>query len=263
MEVFDLLKTAHDAAVHQTEHLRFDQNHPWHLHLVGIYGSLIELSSTIVLLIENKKATAVPILFRSFVEAYVDFRNLAADRSYGNHMQAAYNDQWLKVLREAKAGGNPYLAGIGDAANLHAEIQTKSSELDRLKKQGFRALKVIERFDKADMLEEYRSLYNFMCGHTHNDIRALIDRHLEIDDNDFVVVYYKDEPVESFLTYLDSVCSMLIDASQRMHEVLETSRKQVFDGLLMKLKDVRSSYGLGPLSNEALHGAERSKGEIP
>ena len=136
MEVLDLLKAVHVEAVNRTIHMKFDKKHPWHLLLVGLYGTLVELSSAIVLLIESKRLVGVPILARSFLEAYIDFSNLEKDRTYGNYMQAAYDDQWLKVLREAKEGNNPFLVSIAGVPNLDTEIQEKMTELDDLKQKG-------------------------------------------------------------------------------------------------------------------------------
>lgn len=242
MEVIDLVKKVHDAAVDETEHLRFDKTHPWHLHLIGLYGTQIELAFTLVLLIENQRYTAVPIVFRSFLEAFVDFCNLAAERSYGNHMQAAYNEQWLKVFRDAESGDNPFLADIGGAENLGSEIDKHSAALKDLANRRFKPLKVIERFKKAGMVKEYHSLYNFMCSHSHNDIRSLISRHMDIGEDDFSVVFYKAEPLSSFVTYCDAVASALIDASQCIHGILGSKKEAHFVELRKEMDRIRSRY---------------------
>lgn len=241
MEILDLLKTVHDEALNRVSHFRFDKKHPWHLHLLGLYGTLIELSSAIIVLINEKQSIGVPILFRTFLEAYVDFINLSGDRSYGNSMRAAYNDQLLKFLNEAK-GNNPYLAGISNIPNLDEEIQSLSTELNELEQKGYRPLLIMERFKKANMIEEYRSLYSMMCAHSHNNIRAFVDRHIEISENDFKVVYYKDTPLESFLPVVDSTCVALINVSQKIHEILGTSQKEVFDQFEQQLNKIRKTY---------------------
>jgi len=241
MEVLDVLKTVHDISVREAKHLRFNKKDPWILYLVCLYASMIEMSSTIVLCIESKRRIGVPILFRSLLEAYVDFKNLAADRSYLNHMQITWHKELLRALRAAKGGGNPYLSDIQRASNLDSEIRARSSELDRLRGKGCRSFSVAERFKKAGMVKEYDSLYAIMCGHTHSDISGLIDRHIEISGNDFIVVSYKDECLECFLPYIESTCEWVIHASQEVHKVLKTSREKVFDDMAQKLGNVRSS----------------------
>jgi hypothetical protein len=55
---------------------------------------------------------------------------------------------------------------------------------------------------------------------THGNIRALISRHIEIKGADFEIVFYKDEPVEEFLSYIDSTCGVLVHAAIGIHELL-------------------------------------------
>lgn len=96
------------------------------------------------------------------------------------------------------------------------------SELTDLKSKGYTPLSVKDRFDRAGMLNEYYSLYNMLSTDTHGNIRALIRRHIEIKGADFEVVFYKNEPVEEFLSYIDSTCGMLVHAALGIHELLGT-----------------------------------------
>ena len=104
MEIFEFLKTVHDESIRLSENIKFDKTHPRHLHLVGLYGTLIELSGSIVTLIASKKRTGVPPLFRSMLEAYVEFKNLHEKAEYGYCMQASYLDQ----LRIPTQIGHPF-----------------------------------------------------------------------------------------------------------------------------------------------------------
>jgi hypothetical protein len=157
-------------------------------------------------------------------------------------MQASYLEQWLKVLKEAKDKSNPYLKDITRLSNLDAEIARHEAELSSLKTKGYSPLTAFERFQKAGMVPEYRSLYNFLSNDAHCNIRALVDRHLEISGKDFQVVFYKDEPLEEFLTYVDSAISMLIDASKKIHEFFQTGFLPQMQALDDKLIQIRSRY---------------------
>lgn len=242
MEIFGFLKTVHDESIRLSENIKFDKTHPRHLHLVGLYGTLIELSGSIVTLIESKKRTGVPPLFRSMLEAYVEFKNLHEKAEYGYYMQASYLDQWLKVLKEARDKPNPYLKDIAALSNLDAEITKDEAEITSFKNKGYLPLSVFERFQKAGMVPEYRSLYNFLSNDAHSNIRALVDRHLEISGKDFQVVFYKDEPLKAFVIYLDSATSMLIDASKKIHEFFQTGFLPQMQALDDKLTEIRSRY---------------------
>jgi hypothetical protein len=83
MEIFEFLKTVRDESIRFSENIKFDKTHPRHLHLIALYGTLIELSGSIITLIESKKRTGVPPLFRSMLEAYVELKNLHEKAQYG------------------------------------------------------------------------------------------------------------------------------------------------------------------------------------
>lgn len=223
METFETLKAFHDRLLQLAGTLRFNKRDHVDLHRVALYGTLLELTGCMVQLIEHNGRTGVPSLFRAFLEAAVELRNLMRDAGYIDYMTASYLDQWLKVLQEAKNGQNPYLASIAALSNLDAQIVDQKKQIDKLKARGRLPLKVRERFERAEMLKEYKSIYNFLSCDSHSNIRALISRHIERGDNDFKVVYYKDEPINTFLAMLNSTAELLIEASLSVHEAFSSS----------------------------------------
>jgi hypothetical protein len=222
METFEALKAFHDRLLRLASILRFNKRDPVDLHRVALYGTLLELTGCMIHLIEHKRRTGVPSLFRAFLEAAVELRNLMKDAGYIDHMMASHVDQWLRVLEEAKKGTNPYLALIAASEDLDKQITDHEKQLGELQVRGKQPLKVFERFERANMVDEYRSLYNFLSCDSHSNIRALISRHIERTDNDFKVVFYKDEPIETFLATLDSTAGLLIEASLSVHEALNS-----------------------------------------
>lgn len=244
MKIFDFIKRLHDASIRHSEHIVFDKKHPRHLHLVGLYGSLVELTGSLITLIEQKHRRGVPPVFRSVLEAYVEFANLHKDAKYGYYMDASYHDQWLKVLREAKKKSNPFLKDISELDNLDEQIREHEKVLEELKNNGYTPLNVFGRFEKACMVNEYRSLYNFLSNDAHSNIRTLVDRHLEIHENDFTVVYYKDEPLEDFLPTLDSTAGLLMDASSKIHQHFETESQSEIEKWADELNDIRGRYSV-------------------
>jgi hypothetical protein len=242
MQVFDFVKHLHDECIRLSEGFVFDKKHPRHLNLVALYGTMIELTGSLVTVIQRKHRTGVPPIFRSILEAYVELKNLHEKAEYGYHMDASYHEQWIKILKEARNKPNPYLKAISEIGDLGNQIQEHEKVLADLKKRGYTPLKVFQRFERAGMEEEYRSLYNFLSNDAHSNIRALVDRHLEIHQNNFTVVFYKDEPVEDFLTYLDSVAGLLTDASVRIHGFFETGSIGEIEGLSEELNEIRSHY---------------------
>ena len=223
----DKLGEVHDFSVEVARELVFDKKHPWHLNLVSLYGTLIEFAGAMVVAERNNAGIAVRGLFRSFLECFVELSNLAADRNYGNNMQAAYLHEWNKMLKSAR-DGNPFLASIGELPDLGDQIAANEDKLEKYRADGFRPLQVLERFQLADMEDAYRSIYNMLSSDAHGNIRSLIDRHIEIvDDRDFNVVVYKDYSGE-FDHYYDNVTRLLLGAGLKIAEVLETGREKEF-----------------------------------
>lgn len=240
MKLFSFLKELHDKAFKDSNWLIYDKKHSPHRDLVSLYGSLIELTDGMVILIEAKAKTGIPSLFRTFLETYVELRNLVEDPKYDYFMEASYYEQWLKVLRESKKGENPYLAGIEKLSNLADLISHTKRKFETLKKRGYSPLTVFEKFKRAGMGSEYRSLYNFLSADTHSNIRALTNRHIvKLGKGDFEIIFYKDTPVEYFRLFIGHTCELLVDASIRIHEHLKSSMVDSWRSLQEKLREIR------------------------
>jgi len=246
MDIFDYLKQLHEECIKNSEHIVFEKKHPRHLYLVGLYGSLIELTGSLIILIENKCITGALPVFRSLLEAYVEFHNLHADAKYGYYMEISYHEQWLKVLEKSKETPNPFLKEISEANTLDKMISKEKSEIKELKNKGYKALNILQRFKKAEMVDEYCSIYNFLSNDAHSNIRALIDRHLEIEENSFTVVYYKEKSLENNLHILDSASGLLLKSSLKIHHFFDTPAYLEIEKSSKKLDKIRSKYCQSP-----------------
>jgi hypothetical protein len=180
--------------------------------------------------VKGDKFIAVPLVFRSILEAHVDFKNLAEDRKYGYYLDASYAKEWIKVLDEASKGTNPFLAAIADDAESAREGQRLQTELSNLKANGYSPLNQCKKLDKADMSDEYRSIYNFCCAYSHNNIRALIDRFVVInhEEEDFHIELGKKRDAAEYEPYLVTGRHYLRNASHNLHKVLETGLDKEF-----------------------------------
>ena len=102
MDAFELLKRLHDELLPRAKRIVFDKRNMVDFHRIALYGSLVEFSGAIIVAILNNARIGVPSLFRSMLEASVEFRNLIRDPSYVEFMNANHSAQWLQVLEEAK-----------------------------------------------------------------------------------------------------------------------------------------------------------------
>lgn len=242
MEVKAYLGDLHDRCLELLGGVKFDRHHALHFGLVSLYGSLIELVGCILILMNNKGKLGVRPLFRTFVETYVELQNLAQDPKYGYIMEANDLKEWLKVLRAARDTKNPYLEEIGALPNLASVVADTEQQLQNLKKMGYEPLSICAKFKRAEMEEEYRSVYNLLCTESHSNKRALIDRHAEISAGDYELVVYKNPPDDSFLPVLDSAAGLLVSATIGFHEMLGSSKLPAAKLLEEKLKEARSKY---------------------
>jgi len=241
-ELFEFLKSLHDKCLELSKEIRFDKKNPRQLHLIGLNGSIIELSGSITLLIDEKIAIGIPSLFRSMLEAFVELKNLCENAEYGYYMEASFVKEWLKIYREAKENPNPFLSEISKHDKLDSLITEYKKKLVSLKKRGYYPLKVEERFKRADMEDEYRSLYNFLSRDAHSNISALIGRHYEIDGDDFSVTYYRDVPIQSLVVYIDSVAGILVKSAGMIHGLFKTGTIKEIKALDKKLSVLRKKY---------------------
>lgn len=221
--ILNFLRTTHDRAVDYSHHFAFDRNHPLYRTAVSYYGTILELTSSCVILINKSLGTAIPILLRAILEAYVDFHNLCSDSKYGYYLEASYIHEWLKILKEAKKGKNEYLSQISKAPSLDGMIKSWNEAQNKLdKKDGYKQLSVFERFQKAGMENEYCSIYNSLCCDSHNNIRALVSRHIEFKDKDLSVVFYKDLNLSDIEQYIGMASELLVRATIEIHTLLDS-----------------------------------------
>jgi hypothetical protein len=239
MNINEYLGALHDRCLELSKHLIFDKHHALHFGLVSLYGSLIELVGCILILMKNNAKLGVPSLFRTFLETYVEFHNLVRESKYGYYMDASDLKEWLGVLKAARDTDNPYLSDISALPNLSSIILKKEKQLQDLTARGYKPLSIREKFKRADMLQEYQSFYNFLCTESHSNKRALINRHANISDSDYELVFYKNDPDEKYLQYVDSAAGLLVSATIDIHDHLESPARSQVNVLRQELEMVR------------------------
>lgn len=242
MNIIKYLKNLHDDSIRLLSKIEFDKHHALHFALLSLYGSIIEMVGCILVLINNRGRLGVPILFRSLLECYVEFYNLVRDPTYGYHMDASDAKEWLRVLKAASDTRNSYLSEIAKLPNLSEIIANTEGELRNLSNRGFNPLSIRDRFERANMIDEYESFYNCLCTETHSNKRALIDRHVELDGVDYKLIVYKNAPEDEYFHYLDCAAGYLASATVSIHEKMETDAIDEAVSFRRTLDIVRASY---------------------
>lgn len=173
----------------------FDGTHPLHANAVSLYGSVIELSSSLIPLVKTEHFSVIPVVLRSILEAYVDLENLCKDPKYGYSLEIKYLAENLKFLKEARNENNAYLEKIAQEPDYEERISEMEAERSRLIKLGYKDLNRFERFSKAGMENEYRTIYNWLCCASHNDYRALRDRHFAVGEKGPTFHFFKEADI--------------------------------------------------------------------
>jgi len=224
-EVFDFLKKTHDEFQPLSEKIVFDKTNPLHRNSISLYGSIIELTGSVILLLNSKLGTGVPILLRAILEAYVDLFNLINNAQYGYNLEVSYLKEWLKILEEASHGKNEYLQFIADEPTLPETIDSWRKKKKSLEKKGYRSLRIEQKFKQAGMQKEYKSLYNMLCSDAHNNLRSLVDRHIEREETDFSIIFYKEYTADDTAHHVGSNLEILVRATQLIHDFFDSPVK--------------------------------------
>ena len=153
------------------------------------------------------------------LEAYVDLINLASDATYIDYMLADYHKQWIKLAEVGVKGKNPYLASFHnneDASGLLADHVEALKTLPA-------PLNAFEKFKRAGMTDEYRSVYNSLCNESHNNIRALTSRHFRMVGEDKVdLIIFDDLDKNTLATALDGFIAILNGSNYIIHDYFKT-----------------------------------------
>jgi hypothetical protein len=238
LELLGYLNKLHDQAIEFLRDVRFDKQPQRDGYVVCLYASMIELAGGIVVLVSRDRKTSVSPVCRTLLEAYVDFKNAIKSSTYIRHAYAQHDKDWIKVLSERP---NPFLAAVLDDEERGAALERHKRDLAKLKGQGIKPLKVAEKFDRAEMADEYRSIYHFESDATHNSWQALLSRHFEKSDDGFQLTLYKQRSFDDYRTYLDSAAVLLLDATNEIHERFKSGHQQRIEELRQELAILRTA----------------------
>lgn len=147
---------------------------------MGIYCTLIELSDSFYTLVDSQNYTGSLSIYRSFLENYVDLRNLKLDALYVHQLDYGSYLQEQRLLK-ASMKDNPYLSSIAQYAD--EKLPLISCEIDKLKKhEQYKLCHTIkDKFCRAGMEVDYEGLYPMLSADSHCSLEAIFSRHFKID----------------------------------------------------------------------------------
>lgn len=225
----------HDKSLELVQAIQFEMKSEWARHVVALYASLIEYIGTLLTLTRRRRRAGFASVYRSLLECVVDLQNLLDDKTYIHEMEAKHCRGWVKILDES-ARGNAYLAGI---AKLPVSLRRRvhlEKKLASLERAGFGKMKIREAFQKAGLLLEYTSIYNFESGEAHNDMRALFKRHIQEIGGQARLVVYDDVKDDYFELRLGVAAGYLVGAGIEVHRKFKSGREKALEELQAQYK---------------------------
>ena len=189
--MFDLLNRAYSDTHKRIVHIHFDKTVFLHTAIISLYASIIEQTGSAIALLKDNHVVAANIILRSTLEAHVDLINLTNDANYIEQMKASYHEQWVYLMEAGISGNTPFLKEFV-TDDVTDSLAYNRRSLAKYKAAGVRPMKVSERFKKAGMSEWYVSVYNHLCADSHNNLRALIKRHIRQKEDGMEVVVFRN-----------------------------------------------------------------------
>jgi len=184
--------------------ITFDKFNVQHLYLMCLYGRIFELGVSTLNLMKANDHAGVPVILRSQLEALVDFANLIEDKNYVKTIAATFVDQKKRLYKNLEKHLDP------------SEVPPVSNDGPEKAAEGYKPLKIWERFRNINLEKTYITAYFILCDYGHNNLSVLEHRHLEKTDDDHKVVFFKDEPLLIFFRFALTLGATLVDC----HKIL-------------------------------------------
>jgi len=199
----------------------FDSTKRPHIYAVTLHATIVQLCSGCLVVAKTKHTAGIPVLLRSMFEGLVDLDNLVHDQNFFERMVAANLEQYLKVLRDSPT--NPLLSGLDKKHDLPRIIGEYQAQLDELRsrKRGQKDLR--QRCIDVDRGDEYQSIYLLYCLDAHNNVGALIDRHIRSDESETLrVTMAGDEQPLSLARKLHFAVGWMLQSATLIHGAYRT-----------------------------------------
>lgn len=230
----DLQNFIVNSAIPDATEVKFNKNSPIELAIVNFYSSSLELSWSMLTLIERDTVYHCHILLRSLLEVCADLTILSDDPTYLDSLR-------LQDLRSDKAslvaakGGNPYLAKIKREIDIDAGLSKIGRLIKDLERRGVKVLEPAKKYEKAKMNDESEALHRYLSGHVHSGLGALYARHTQPSgDGDFSVVGFRTYSCDDFDGPLLTARDAVHRASLNFHEFFNTKRQEKYRKIIVE-----------------------------
>lgn len=180
--------------------------------MFAFFGSQIELAGSLLVLMGNEANAGVRQLFRSFLEAYAQFKLL--DSAPATIISLEYDDcVRTQNLLEGVIRVSPKIKRDQRTKSLLSDNGKRLSEL-RKQNPNLKPLEPSEKFRLAGLESLYSSVYVPLCSDVHCNLRTIASHHFEQEDGSapLSAVLYRDFRIDQFKTLIQGASDCLTDA---------------------------------------------------
>ncbi|MCE7535603.1 DUF5677 domain-containing protein [Aliivibrio fischeri] len=225
----DILKHTIEFSTEKAVLFQFESRCKLAAYSMGIYCSLIELSDTFHTLMKFENYTGSLSVYRSFIENFVDLRNLKLNPFYVNQLDY---DSYLQDQRKFKAAKNDNLYIKFPNLDLDFKLNEINGIIKSLKEnKEFKLCGSIKhKFALAGMDQEYDGIYPTLSAESHCSLDAIFERHFEFDDTNKKVnlIINNKNKYENYSFYLANISNYLITAGILVANILEMQQLDEF-----------------------------------
>jgi Family of unknown function (DUF5677) len=204
-----------------------------------LYGRMVELAGSFAVLGEAKSWTGMEAIGRSFLEAYVDFQNVAEDDKYVLFLELkAVTVQQRRLKAAVENRENKYLDGVRELPDIDKVISDQQTRIEKLKELGAKDLTKKDAFERAGAADIYEAIYASLSDEAHNNIATLYSRGVENSTYQFSI--YPPQTADDIFALIDSVLGLLAAAGAAVHEMVKSPKLGDMKALREKIEAARN-----------------------
>ena len=188
----------------ETSGITYKTNDVQQLYIMCLYGRIFDLGNSALNLMKINDHAGVPIILRSQLEAFVDYMNLLKDKDFIKIIAATFVEQKKRLYKN-----------LNSCLDLSEVPPFKNDGTEKIA-NGCKPQKIWEKFKNINFQSTYITGYFFLCGHGHNDLVMLENRHLEKIGKNHKVVFFKEESLLNFLRFACTLGVILVDTHMNL-----------------------------------------------
>lgn len=220
------------------------------IYIVVLYSTIIQYAQAVIGSLKSNDLIAIPTVFRSLFEAYIDLINLCKYENYHCVLYANYLGERIKMLEATfKNPKNPYFKDTIEQINdIGGEIKKLRSKLNEAQKEISKfdgdVKQIKTRFRLAGLEEIYTGIYKLLCQDSHNDLLRLESRHLKDSEIGLTVSMNTNWDLKDVAPHILTTIGIIKMSLEKVFEKLEYGEpKEYLNQIESNEEDIKPYLG--------------------